>query len=305
MSHHVIAGSGPIGSAVARELLRRGDQVTAVTRSGSGPDGTTRLAADLGAPDGGERLARIADGAAAIHNCVNPPYHRWPTDWPPIASALLTAAEKTGAVLAVTGNLYGYGEVDGPMTERTPLRATGEKGRTRNAMTAAALQAHADGRVRSFEVRGSDYLGGSSILSLMVLPAWRQGKRAVLPAPTHVPHTFTDVRMMAQLLVTGVEDDRAHGRVWHAPSAPAVPMATVLDAARRQLGVTGRTLVLPGPAMWVAGLFDPFVKGLRETRHQFTRPFVLDSSDAERTFGLTAPSIEESVAFDIAQNWQA
>ena len=35
-----------------------------------------------------------------------------------------------------------------------------------------------------------------------------------------------------------------------------------------------------------AGAVVPLLRELRETRHQFERPFVLDSSRAERTFGL-------------------
>lgn len=47
-----------------------------------------------------------------IYNCVNPAYHRWATDWPPIAAALLDAAERADALLVTMGNLYGYGPVD-------------------------------------------------------------------------------------------------------------------------------------------------------------------------------------------------
>lgn len=46
-------------------------------------------------------------GLLALYNCANPRYDRWLTDWPPLASALLTAAERTGAVLAATATLYG------------------------------------------------------------------------------------------------------------------------------------------------------------------------------------------------------
>jgi len=34
------------------------------------------------------------------------PYHRWPTDWPPIANALLAAAEISGSKLVTLNNLY-------------------------------------------------------------------------------------------------------------------------------------------------------------------------------------------------------
>ena len=59
-------------------------------------------------------MARLAEGAAVIYNCVNPPYHRWPADWPPIAASVLGAAERSGAVLVTLSNLYGYGPATRP-----------------------------------------------------------------------------------------------------------------------------------------------------------------------------------------------
>ena len=78
------------------------------------------------------RVAAAARGAAALYNAVNPAYHRWATDWPPVAAALLTAAERTGAVLVTMSNLYGYGRPSGPMTPESPLAATDVKGRVRH-----------------------------------------------------------------------------------------------------------------------------------------------------------------------------
>ncbi|MEZ5250815.1 MAG: hypothetical protein R2713_16880 [Ilumatobacteraceae bacterium] len=42
-------------------------------------------------------LARLAAGASSIVNAVNPPYHRWATDWPPLHHGFTTAAERSGA----------------------------------------------------------------------------------------------------------------------------------------------------------------------------------------------------------------
>ena len=176
MDTHLVVGAGPVGTAVARRLLADGHHVRVVTRSGSGPEGVERVSAD--AADAA-RLADLADGAVAIYNCVNPTYSRWEQDWPPVAAALLAAAESSGAVLATVGNLYGYGRVDAPMTEQTPLAATGHKGRVRNAMWRDALAAHEAGRIRTFEVRGSDYLGGNSMLSYLVTPGAAEGSARV------------------------------------------------------------------------------------------------------------------------------
>ena len=186
--------------------------------------GTDKVAAN--AADG-QRLGELTTGAVAIYNCVNPKYTDWERDWPPIANSPLSAAESSGAVLATTGNLYVYGEVDAPMTEDTPLRATGHKGKVRIQMWRDAMAAHQAGRVRAFEVRGGDYLGGNSLMSMLIAPALRRGRTAYVPAALDVPHTWTNVQDVAKLLVVGVGDERAWGRAWHVPSAPSpVPCAS-------------------------------------------------------------------------------
>ena len=297
MDLHVVVGAGPVGTATARLLMEHGHQVRIVTRSGSGPEGAEHVAAD--AADAA-RLADLAEGAVAIYNCVNPTYSRWEQDWPPIAAALLHAAESSGAVLATVGNLYGYGRIDAPMTEETPLAATGHKGQVRNAMWRDALAAHEAGRIRTFEVRGSDYLGGNSLLSYLVTPALRKGRRAFVPADIDAPHSWTCTDDVAALLVTGVYDERAWGRVWHVPSNPPLSIRELSAIAAAQLGSKAKLTSMPYAVLWAAGLVNPMAKELRETQHQFRHPFVLDSTAARETFGLEPTPIEEAVRLDLA-----
>jgi nucleoside-diphosphate-sugar epimerase len=297
VSTHLVVGAGPVGSAVIRKLLAQGDQVRVLTRSGSGPEGAERIAAD--AADA-ERVAQAAQGAVAVYNCVNPPYTRWDEDWPPVAAALLHAAESSGAVLATVGNLYGYGPVSAPMTEETPLAATGHKGKVRIRMWRDALAAHEAGRVRAFEVRGSDYLGGNSLLSMVVTPALRKGRRAFVPGALDVPHTWTSTEDVAALLVTGVQDERAWGRAWHVPSDEPRTLRELATIAGQQLGATPKLTSLPYAAVWAAGVFNPLLRELRETQHQFRSPFVLDSTAAQEAFGLKPMSTEDAVALDLA-----
>lgn len=299
MALHVIVGSGPVGTATARELLTRGEQVRVVTRRGTGTEGTDRVAADA---SDATRLSELASGATAIYNCVNPPYRAaaWVADWPPIAAALLAAAEASGAVLATAAPIYCYGPVDGPMTEQTPLAATGTKAKVRIDMWRQALAAHEAGRIRAVEVRASDFLGGNSVLSAAVTPAFRKGRTAYLPADLDAPHSWTNVRDVAAMLVTGATDERAWGRAWHAPTAPAVSLRELTAIAARQLDARHKVSAIPGPVFWTAGLFVPALRELRETQYQFRAPFVLDSSAAEQTFGLKPAPLEESVALDLA-----
>ncbi|WP_262287102.1 NAD-dependent epimerase/dehydratase family protein [Micromonospora sp. MA102] len=301
MALHVIVGAGPVGTATARLLAERGDQVRVVTRRGTGPThpAIERIAAD--AADA-ERLTALTEGATALYNCANPAYHRWPLDWPPLAAALLTAAGRTGAVLATVGNLYGYGPVDGPMTEATPLASTGTKGRVRNRMWADALAAHRAGQARITEVRGSDYLGaGGTSLAMMVLPRALAGQRVFLPVDWDAPHTWTYIPDVARTLVAAATDERAWGRAWHVPSAPAVPMRDLATRAAALVGAPAPRLTrMPYPVLWLGGLANPMARELRETAYQFDRPFVMDSGPATTTLGVEATPLDRAVKETVA-----
>jgi nucleoside-diphosphate-sugar epimerase len=299
MTTQLVVGAGPIGTAVATLLAEDGQDVRLVSRSGRGPDhrGITLISADAADT---QRLTDLATGTATVFNCVNPAYHRWPTDWPPIAASLLAAAERSGAVLVTASNLYGYGPVDGPMTEDLPLAATGSKGRVRAAMFRDALAAHEAGRVRITEVRGSDYVGpgAESHLGERVVPRVLAGRKASVVGSADQPHSWTYTLDMARMLVTAGADERAWGRAWHAPSnAPRTQREAVADLAAvagvRPVGVS----VAPAAALALLGLVNPTVRELKETLYQFERPFVLDSSAAQQTFGLTPtpwPQVLES-----------
>jgi len=292
MSLHVIVGAGPVGTAVARLLADRGERVRLLSRRGSGPDHPSieRVAADATQAD---RLSELAAGAVALYNCANPLYHRWLADWPPIAAALLTASERSGAVLAVTSNLYGYGPVDGPITDATPLAATHPKLRLRADMWREALARHEAGRIRVTEIRSSDYIEANSILSFVLSKPILAGKRAFVPGALDVPHSWTAIGDAARTLVAAATDARAWGKAWLVPTQPPL---TVRALATRFAAVAGapppKLSVIPYPVLWTVGLFVPLARELRATRYQFVRPFVVDSSTTEKTFGLAPTELD-------------
>jgi len=190
-------------------------------------------------------MARLAEGATVIYNCVNPPYHRWPADWPPIAASLLAASERSGAVLVTLSNLYGYGpgpyDEAHPMTEATPLAATGRKGRVRARVWQDALAAHQAGRVRMAEVRGSDFIGpgAASALGERIVGRVRRGKGVSVLGRADRPHTWSFTDDVARMLVIAGTDPRA----WGTRLARAVERAAQPAPGRRRLrpGRRGRS----------------------------------------------------------------
>jgi nucleoside-diphosphate-sugar epimerase len=292
MSLHVIVGAGPVGTSAARLLVERGERVRIISRRGAGPQ---HPAIELVAADAtqSDRLAELTRGAAALYNCANPPYHRWLTDWPPLADSFLTAAERSGAVLAVAGNLYGYGPVSGPITDTTPLAATHPKLRLRADMWREALARHKAGRIRVTEIRSSDYVEANSILTFVLAKPIRAGKRAFVPAALDVPHSWTTIGDAARALVTAATDARAWGEAWLTPTNPPLTIRALGARFATAVGAPPPKLSpIPYPVLWAAGLFDPMVRELRTTRYQFVSPFVVDSSSTEKTFGLAPMDLD-------------
>jgi nucleoside-diphosphate-sugar epimerase len=314
MSHHLVVGAGGIGRSTVDHLVRLGHTVTLASRSGlvserpwerDHPEAVTVVAADAADPD---RLTELSRGAASIVNAVNPPkYTSWDTDWPPVATALLTAAERSGAGLVTVSNLYGYGRVDGPMREDAPLRPNGHKGELRARMWRDALALHEQGRIRAAELRASDYFGpgatrGTSVLNDFVLARAVSGSTVVMPmGRPDVPHSWTylpDIGVLAAVLAT---DDRSWGQAWHVPtSGPCSIRQVVDDAARLADRRPARVWTVPRGVTTEVGAVVPLLRELRETRHQFERPFVLDSSRAERTFGLAPTPWEAALEATVA-----
>ncbi|WP_112246337.1 NAD-dependent epimerase/dehydratase family protein [Kribbella monticola] len=293
----VVVGAGAVGTAVAKLLAEQGEQVKVVTRSGAGPDHSRieKVAADASDPT---ELSRIAAGADTLFSCGGPAYDKWATDWPPLGASLIGTAQATGALLVTTGNLYGYGAPTHPMTEHDEERPNSVKGRVRARLWADALAAHRDGRIRTAEVRGSDYLGAgaASFFTVGVLPGVLRGKAAPVPADLDAAHSWTYVGDVARTLIAVAKEDSAWGRVWHVPTAPPVSVRELATQAAAIAGVRApRLIAMPPALLWLGGLVNKQAREIRELQYQFRQPFVLDSSAAAEKFGIEPVGADQAL----------
>jgi nucleoside-diphosphate-sugar epimerase len=273
-------------------LVARGLPVRAVTRSGAAdvPVGVEQVAADVATPEGARQACA---GAAVVYHCAQPAYTKWVELFPPLTRAVLDGTADAGAKLVFADNLSVYGPPEGPMTEETPQRAQGKKGRIRIEMAAAILRAHAEGRLRCTIGRSSDYYGPRGTTSTVgdnLMKPLLRGKRARWVGSLDQPHTLNYLEDMARALVTLGEREEADGQVWHLPAAEPLTGRQFLMLTYDAAGLPSKAGVASRPMIKLVGVFNPLVRELNETLYQFERPFVSDASKFQGAFGPFEPT---------------
>jgi nucleoside-diphosphate-sugar epimerase len=299
---HVVLGAGPLGLAVARQLATRGDRVRAAIHNERAdlPGGIEVVGADLAVEADAKRAC---EGATVVYHCVNPPYAKWPDLHPPLMSAIIEGAAAAGARLVFGDNLYAYGPVDGPLTEDLPHLARGPNGRVRAQIAETLLRAHRTGRIRATIGRASDFFGPHAHQSSVgdrVFARAITGKTAQVLGDPDVPHTVTYIEDFGRALVTLGERDEALGQVWHVPNAEAVTMRSFVQMVFESAGNPFRLRTAPRWGIAMAALFDPTMRAVKEQLYQSARPWVVDSTKFERTFGWTATPLRHAVAASVA-----
>ncbi len=302
---HVVLGAGPVGRAVAAEILRHpGTHLRLASRSGRAVMGAEAVAVDLLDP---AATVRVCEGAATVTFAAAPAYTRWRAEFPALQEAAVRGAVETGAVLVAVENLYGYGRA-GTLRETDPFSAGTRKGLVRAEMSARLMAARAAGELRTVAVRAADLFGpdmAASALGERVWPALIGGRPVGWIGDPDAAHTFTFLPDYARALVRAGAESAAWGRAWHVPSPPNRTPREVLDHAARILGqAPPRIRPMPRWALTGLALVSPLMREVAEMAYQFEAPFHMDASDWRDAFGC-APTPWDAALRDTLAGWGA
>lgn len=302
---HVVLGTGAIARAIAEELIKRGEAVRMVNRSGKMdevPAGVEVVASDLYDP---AKVKEVTRGAEVVYQSAQPHYYEWPEKFPPLQKSILEGLTGSNAKLVLVENLYVYGEVNGkPITEALPYNAHTRKGKVRAALNEAALAAHRAGKLRVTIGRGSDYFGPwgtDSSMGSVVFHRLLAGKAAQVGGSASMPHTHTYIPDFGKALVILGERAEADGLAWHVPNdMPRVTQGEMIQMVAEAAGTTPKTQVAGRLIMSALGLFVPELKEAVEMLYEFEKPFVVDSSKFEKTFGMQATPMKAAIKTTVA-----
>ena len=299
--NHVIFGTGALGLAVMRGLLKRNRSVRMVNHSGR-HNGEISSEVEIVPGDAynPDFTRTVTKDAAVVYQCAQPPYHEWAEKFPSLQAAILEGAAVNGAKLIVGENTYMYGDTNGtPLTEDLPYKAHTRKGRVRAEMTEALFAAHKAGKVQVATARGSDFYGpgvlGSVVGERVFVPAL-QGKTAQFTGKLDVPHTFTFIDDFGEAMAILSEREEALGHAWHVPNDQ--PTMTQHEFGNMIFQETDRAPKMSGMGglmMRLGGLFIPAARETVEMMYEFEKPFVIDSSRFEQAFQVKPTPIREGI----------
>jgi uncharacterized protein YbjT (DUF2867 family) len=111
-ARHVIFGTGAIDLATLDALLRRGEPVRMVNRSGSAPvpDEVGVIRGDVADP---QFTIDTTRGLQAIYETLNPPCSRWVEQFPALQAGVPAAAQAHRARRVSMENVYLHGRPAG------------------------------------------------------------------------------------------------------------------------------------------------------------------------------------------------
>ena len=303
---HVIFGTGAIGLATLDALLRRGETVRMVNRSGSArvPDEVEVVGGNAADP---HFTIDVTRGARVVYQTLNPPYERWVEEFPALQAGVLAAAETHEARLVSMENVYMYGRPAGrPLTETRDYAAHTKEGsyaaRWRTSCSRptgpVGLRSPSDAPRTTSDHAVAPSPTSATGCSPPPLPERPPQSSATPTSPTPTPTSPTS----AKVSPSSVSIPTRPARCGICPTNPTTHTTRQLvDLVFEQAGQPRTRLRQIKPWMIrIAALTNRTLRELPEMQYQFEESFIVDSTKITNTLGVHATPVEQALADTLA-----
>ncbi|MGN8022802.1 NAD(P)H-binding protein [Phyllobacterium sp. 22229] len=299
----VLGATGGIGGAVARNLLKRGWHIKALTRDlakAAKVEGDFEwIAGDALNP---RDVSRAAEGVCLIVHAVNPPgYRDWEKLVVPMLDNTIAAARQVGARVLLPGTVYNFGPDAFPVLgEDSPQHPLTRKGGLRVMMEQRLKDASASG-LDVLIVRAGDFFGPKAANNWFSQGLVTPGKPVSLvnnPSRRGIGHQWAFLPDVAETMAQLVE------RAGSLPRFAVYHMEGFWDADGMQMAaairrVVGRPVKVRSFLWWIVPImapFNAFMHELKEMRYLWKQPLRMTNTRLTGTLGAEPRTpIDEAV----------
>ena len=297
----VLGAKGRLGRAVSSAFSSSGWQVRGFARSWSRLEETSGIDCIQGNAFDVDAVQHAAADCDVIINALNPPYPNWSKALPMLTDIVVAAAQFSGAVVIVSGNVYNFGRtMPVCLKENTPRQPDTKKGRLRHDME-RTYAAAADQGVRTIVLRAGDFIERAKTgnwFDSYITKKVGLGK-LVYPGPLDRLHAWAYLPDMARAMVALAE--RRHGF----PSFESFGFPGFGLTGRELVSAieeaTGRKLkigTMPWPIMHLISPFSPSIRQVLEMRYLWEVPHVIDGAKLAQALPDFQPSTLSSALDD-------
>jgi nucleoside-diphosphate-sugar epimerase len=297
-----ILGTGQLGLTLMEVLLKNNPNEAILLVNKKGvletplPTNVQIIAADVTNKKDMEEIARKSE---VIFSCTDVPYQMWGAFYPVTATALAYALSKTNAKLVFADNLYSYGNALGAeMNEEMPHKAKTKKGFIRASVIHILLKSDKDVSKKVAFVKASDFIGPriyKGVFGIAFLDKLYNHKTIILSGNIALPHTFTYINDFAKAMINVGNAPDTFGEIWHVPNAPTLNLKQWIRLFEEKANKKAKVLMLPKSIVWIAGLFNSFIKELYELAYQYEYPYLVNHNKYVNRFGNHSTSPQSIV----------
>jgi len=297
--HTILGAGGAIGIELVSQLAKAGRRIRLVSRNPQHVEGADQVvSADLADLD--QTVSAVA-GSEVVYLLVGLKYDLkvWRELWPRIMTNAIEACKRAHAKLIFFDNVYAYGKVVGPMTERAPFNPCSRKGEIRAKIATTLLNEMSKGSLTALIARSPDFYGPrvhTSVANRLVFDKFARGATASWLVNDAVRHSWAFTPDAGKSLALLAESDSAWNRTWHVPAAPNPPTGKeFIEIAANAFGIESKYRVLSRPLIKLAGLFNADVRESYEMLYQYDCEYLFDSTQFSTAFRFTPTSYVDGI----------
>lgn len=283
----VLGASGGIGYALVCELVNRGIEVVAFSRSKEKLMALYehKVLVDIYSGDVlvEKEVMEAAEGVDVIFHAVSFPYQQWKHKHPLCIENIIRVVERQRAKMALVDNVYAYGrQANKEVTEETKKVPHTKKGKIRLAMENRLKNSH----VPSLIVHMPDLYGPNAENTLLheTLKNVVRNKNANFIGNLKVAREFLFTFDGAKAMVELALREDAYNQNWNIPSAHPITGEEIVEILRNE-GFRKSIRTISKTTFQFIGIFHPFMREMVEMMYLTEEPIILSGKKYETKIG--------------------